>query len=110
LAKVLIDKAIIIVFRCNGTFDEYIVGPGIKIPEGLHLGVGDTIINIIPLGLHPHPPVIPTKTNTPISTVIPTETRNPSVQPATAPYPAPVVTTTNDLGKGLPTVSPYPAP
>jgi hypothetical protein len=79
----VIEKAIITIYRCNGRFDQYIVGPDVKIPEDLPLGIGDTIFDSMPIGLHPLQPPDPSET-----TSGPTETTIPSLQPRTDAYPA----------------------
>ncbi len=106
------EKTVITIFRCNGTFDQYIVGIDIKVPEDLHLGVGDTIYSSIPLGLHSVPPPSPfmTVTNPPISTNVPILTITSSIEPTIAPYPVPIITKTIDLDRNKLQISPYPAP
>ena len=64
-----IDRAIVFVFRCNGTYDQFIIGPGVKYPQDLHLQAGDTIIDMLGIGLHPMPaPPLQTSTETPAVT------------------------------------------
>ncbi|HVP20244.1 MAG TPA: hypothetical protein VMS73_00125 [Anaerolineaceae bacterium] len=61
-----IDRAIVLVFRCDGTYDQFIIGSGIKYPQDLHLREGDTIIDMSGIGLHPMPaPPFQTSTATP---------------------------------------------
>ena len=84
-----IEKAVYMFYRCDGTYDEFVVGPGIKIPEDLHLNAGDTIINMLQVGLHSMPPptitpIIPT----PIPTAVPVNPNIPTITPF-EPYPVP---------------------
>jgi hypothetical protein len=106
------DKLVITIFRCNGSFDQYIVGTDIKIPEDLHLGVGDTVYSSLPLGTHSVPPPLPntTFTNSPIATNKPLFTATPSNSATNVPYPAPILTKTSILDKDKIPTSPYPAP
>jgi len=106
-----IDKAVVTIFRCNGTFDQYVVGPDIKIPDDLPLSEGDTIYSFMPLGLHPMDPGLPTEiTNNPSLTKTPIETKLPFVQPTIVPYTAPWNSSTNSFDKKISTDSPYPGP
>jgi hypothetical protein len=84
-----IDKEIILVFRCDGSFVQFIIGPGIKIPQDLQLGVGDTIINSYPIGNHPMPlPPPSTLMATQVVASKPGITTTP-FKPTDIPYPAP---------------------
>ncbi len=84
-----IDKRIILVFRCDGTYDQFIVGPGIKIPQDLHLGIGDTIFDSYPviMNIRPLPPP-PTLTAIPTVTTNAFTTSTP-INPTMVPYPYP---------------------
>jgi hypothetical protein len=42
------DKWETIVFRCNGTFDKFLAGPGVEVDQFLKLEPGDVVINTIP--------------------------------------------------------------
>ena len=94
-----VEQAVILIYRCNGTYDQYIVGLDIKIPEDLHLGVGDTIIESFSVGIHSLPPPTLSKiTNTPVITNIPltpvysstpVNTAQSTSQPKNQPYPSP---------------------
>lgn len=87
------EKSQIIVFRCNGSFDHYFVGPNIDINSRIQLYPGDVIIqSIAPAMLMGHKPPEPTE--------VP-----PSNPPTTFPYP-PAITITP-----TPTIPmTYPAP
>lgn len=103
-----LSKSVIIIYRCNGAYDQIIIGPGVKFPEDLHLGQGDTVINSYPLALLPIPPEKPTaRTTAPIPTNAPTEI--PSIQPTIAPYPVPITPSIENSNKSLFTNTPYPS-
>jgi len=42
------DKCEYVVFRCDGTFDKFLAGPGVDVYLFLNLGPGDVVINTIP--------------------------------------------------------------
>jgi hypothetical protein len=91
-----IDKSIVLVFRCDGTYDQIIIGPGVKYPQDLHLGVGDTIIDSYPVIFNVRPlPPFQTSTATPAVTNKAFTTPTPSTPTPTpfnrtmAPYPYP---------------------
>jgi len=89
-----IDKSIVLVFRCNGTYDQIIIGPGIKYPQDLHLGVGDTVIDSYPVIFNVRPlPPFQTLTETPAGTNKNLSTSTPSTptpfNPTRVPYPYP---------------------
>lgn len=54
------DKVEIVVFRCDGTFDQFLAGPEIDVYQYLNLGPGDVVINIVPpaslMGVEPPEP------------------------------------------------------
>jgi len=62
------DKWEYMVFRCDGTFDQFLVGPEIDFDPFLELGPGDVIIDMIPpaslMGIEPPEPTDQV-TNTP---------------------------------------------
>jgi len=87
------DKWETVVFRCHGTFDKFLGGPGIDVDQFLNLMPGDVIINSIPpASLMGHKP--------------PTPPGWPNITPATSmPYPPPITP------PGVtPTPFSYPAP
>ncbi len=53
------EKRTITVFRCDGIYVQYVIGPGVKVPEDLHLHMGDTIIYEEPVGNKSLPPTSP---------------------------------------------------
>lgn len=85
------EKSQIIIFRCNGTFDLYLLGSEININEKIILSPGDLIINTIPPAslMGRKPPKYATPDS--IITITP------------MPYPAPVTPT-------LRKIIPYPIP
>lgn len=85
------EKSQIIIFRCNGTFDLYLIGPEINITERIILSPGDLIISSIPPAsqMGRKPPKYATADS--IITITP------------MPYPAPVTPT-------LRKIVPYPIP
>ena len=86
-----IDKDVVVVFRCDGTYVQFLTGPGVQIPQDLHLNAGDTIINGYPLAAHPIPPPRPQYvTSTPVVTSNAVISITPS-NPTQVPYPYPSV-------------------
>lgn len=87
------DKWVIIVFRCDGTFEKFLGGPEIDIYQFLDLEDGDVILNTIPPAslMGNGPPEPPDETTTPPGTLIP--------------YPLPISTSVK-----TPTLLVYPAP
>ncbi len=82
------EKLLVIVFRCDGTYVQYLVGHDIKIPEDLHLQVGDTIIDEISSA---HSVEAPTLSGPLQSIVRPNGTMAPTIkftEIIKAPYPA----------------------
>lgn len=62
------DKWEYVIFRCDGTFDQFFTGPEIDFDPFLELGPGDVLINMIPpaslMGIEPPEPTDQV-TNTP---------------------------------------------
>jgi hypothetical protein len=87
------DKWEIIVFRCDGTFEQFLGGPEVNIFQFLDLQAGDVILNTIPPAslMGNEPPEPPDETTTPSGTSIP--------------YPPPIPTSVK-----TPTMLVYPAP
>jgi hypothetical protein len=87
------DKWETVVFRCDGTFDKFLAGPGIDVDQFLNLEPGDVVINTIaPASLMGHEPPEPPDW--------------PTITPATSiPYPPPITPSWE-----TPTPFSYPAP
>ena len=87
------EKWEVIVFRCDGTFEQFLGGPEIDFYQILDLQAGDVILNTIPPAslMGNEPPEPPDETTTPLGTSIP--------------YPPPIPTSVK-----TPTLLVYPAP
>jgi len=75
----LIDKSEIVVFRCDGTFDLYLIGPDVNLDQNINLYPGDVIISSAPpASMMGHEPPEPTFWASPVTEI---------------PYPPPIIFT-----------------
>ena len=62
-------KTVVVIYRCNGTWVEYWMGPGRTVSNSIYLAAGDIIWLIVPpTGATPTPPATPTSTSSPTPT------------------------------------------
>ena len=66
-------KTVVIIYRCNGTWIEYWMGPGRTVSNSIYLAAGDVIWLIVPpTGATPTLPPTRTPTSTPTPILTPT--------------------------------------
>lgn len=97
------DKSAVLVFRCNGSWDFYWLGPN-RTFKSIPLEPGDYIWQVAPPAsiMGKKPPAITSTGITPITVTSTVHPSTPVVTSTSAPYPPPATE--------YPTIEPYPAP